>query len=110
MPLNGDGLHVNRWTAETRLFTSKTSQPVALALRLINYPAWEIQVDRKTVGGDSLPETAQLSLEVPAGEHSVSVQFRRSWDRTAGSAISIFSAFLLLGFSFSTRRKTSHVA
>jgi hypothetical protein len=108
MPLNGDGLHVNRWTAETRLFTSKTSQPVALALRLINYPAWEIQVDRKTVGGDS--ETAQLSLEVPAGEHSVSVQFRRSWDRTAGSAISIFSAFLLLGFSFSTRRKTSHVA
>jgi hypothetical protein len=110
MLLNGDDLHVNSWTAETRLFTSKTSQPVALALRLINYPAWEIQMDGKIVGGDSLPETAQLSLEVPAGEHSVSVQFRRTWDRTAGSAISIFSAFLLLGFSAYTRRKTLHVA
>ncbi len=110
MPLTGDDLHVNRWTAETRLFTSKTSQPVALALRLINYPAWEIQVDGKIVGGDSLPETAQLSLEVPAGGHSVSVRFRRTWDRTAGSAISILSAFLLLGFSLYTRRKTSHVA
>jgi hypothetical protein len=110
MPLTGDDLHVYRWTAETRLLTSKTRQPVALALRLVNYPAWEVQVDGKIVGGDSLPETAQLSLEVPAGEHSVSVQFRRTWDRAAGSAISIFSAFLLLGFSAYARRKTSHIA
>jgi hypothetical protein len=92
------------------LFTSKTSQPVALALRLVHYPAWEIKVDGKIVGGDSLPETAQLSLEVPAGEHSVTVQFRRTWDRTAGSAISIFSALLLFGFTAYTRRKTSRVA
>jgi hypothetical protein len=66
-------------------------------------------VDKAIVHGDSLPETAQLSMEIPAGEHSVGVHFRRTWDRTTGTAISIFSAFLLFGFSAYTRRKASHV-
>jgi hypothetical protein len=109
MPLSVGEVRVNRWTAETKLFTSNTSLPVTLAPRLINYPAWEIEVDKAIVRGDSLPETSQLSLEVPAGEHSVDVHFRRTWDRTAGTAISIFSSFLLFGFRAYTRRKTLQV-
>jgi len=109
MPLSVGEVQINRWTAETKLFTSKTSLQVSLAPRLINYPAWEIEVDKAIVHGDSLPETAQLSMEIPAGEHSVGVHFRRTWDRTTGTAISIFSAFLLFGFSAYTRRKASHV-
>lgn len=107
-PASGASVHIERWTAETKLFTSKTGQPAALALRLINYPAWEIQVDAKIAQGDSLSETGQLSLEAPAGEHSVDVHFRHTWDRTTGSGISIFSCFLLLGFTAYTRRKTLH--
>jgi hypothetical protein len=110
LPLSAGEVHINRWTAETKLFTSKTSLQVSLAPRLINYPAWEIEVDKAIVHGDSLPETAQLSMEIPAGEHSVGVHFRRTWDRTTGTAISIFSAFLLFGFRAYTRRKAPHTA
>jgi len=106
-PIKDENAHIDRWSAETKLFTSKTNQPVALALRLLNYPAWEIKVDGTIVHGDSLPETAQLSLQDPAGEHSVEVFFQRTWDRTAGSAISILSLFLLLGFSAYSHRKSS---
>jgi 6-pyruvoyl-tetrahydropterin synthase-like protein len=105
-PIKDENAHIDRWSAETKLFTSKTNQPTALALRLLNYPAWEIKVDGAVVHAESLPETAQLSLQEPAGEHSVDVFFQRTGDRTAGSAISILSALLLLGFSTYSRRKS----
>jgi hypothetical protein len=105
-PMNDQNAHIDRWTAETKVFSSKTNQPVALALRLLNYPAWEIEVDRTVVRGDSLPDTGQLWVPDPAGEHPVDVFFQRTWDRTAGSAISILSALLLLGFSARSHRKS----
>jgi hypothetical protein len=106
-PMNDENAHIARWSAETKMFASKTNQPVELALRLLNYPAWEIKVDGTVVHADALPETAQLSLQDPAGEHSVAVFFQRTEDRTAGSAISILSVLLLLGFSTYSRRKSS---
>jgi hypothetical protein len=103
-PLNYEELHLELWTAETKFLTTNTSQPVSLALRLINYPAWEIQEDGNVAHADSLPETAQLSAQVPAGKHPVNVHFQRTWDRTAGGVISIVSAFLLLGFASKSRQ------
>ncbi len=107
-PIKDENAPSVRWTAETKLFSSKTDQPVTLALKLINYPAWEIRVDGNIVQANSLPETAQLSLPVPAAEHTVRVHFRQTPDRTAGSAISIFCALLLLGFSAYSRRNISN--
>ena len=109
-PIKDENVHIDRWSAETKMFTSRTNQPAELALRLLNYPAWEIKVDGTIVHGDSLPETAQLSLQEPAGEHSADVFFQRTGDRTAGSAISILSVFLLLGLSTRSRRKSSQGA
>jgi hypothetical protein len=103
-PLNNEELHLELWTAETKFLTTNTSQPVSLALRLINYPAWEIQEDGRVAHADSLPETAQLSAQVPAGKHPVNVHFQRTWDRSAGGVISIVSAFLLLGFASKSRQ------
>ncbi|MGB8540335.1 MAG: 6-pyruvoyl-tetrahydropterin synthase-related protein [Candidatus Acidiferrales bacterium] len=104
-PVKNENARITRWTAEEKSFAAKTNLPATLALKLINYPAWEVRVDGDIVQAISLPETAQLSLPLPAGEHSLRVNFRRTPDRTIGSGISIFSAFLLLGFSAYSRRK-----
>jgi hypothetical protein len=106
-PIKDTDAHINRWTAEGKLFIAKTNQPSTLALKLIAYPPWEVRVDGNVVQSNSLPETAQLSLPVPSGEHSVEVNFRRTPDRTTGSAISLLSTLLLLGFSACSRRKRS---
>jgi hypothetical protein len=106
-PIKDTDAHINRWTAEGKLFIAKTNQPSTLALKLIDYPPWEVRVDGNVVQSNSLPETAQLSLPVPSGEHSVEVNFRRTPDRTTGSAISLLSTLLLLGFSAYSRRKRS---
>jgi len=106
--IKGEDAHIALWTTEEKLFTARKNQQFILALKLINYPAWEIRVDDKVVQANPLPETAQMSFPIPAGEHSVHVHFRRTPDRTTGSAISLFSVLLLLGFSVHCHRKTPH--
>jgi 6-pyruvoyl-tetrahydropterin synthase related domain len=104
--LKGGDLHIVHWTAEEKLFTAMTNQPAILAPELINYPAWEVRVDGNIVQTVPLPETAQMSLTLPPGEHSVQLNFRRTSDRVVGGAISSVSFVLLLGFFAYSRRRS----
>jgi hypothetical protein len=100
----GVRLHAETWSAEHRVFTVETAMPVTLAVRLIDYPAWKVQVDGKDVTPDLQPETGQILLPLPAGIHRVEVVFRRTWDRTTGGAISGLTALALVGFAWGFRR------
>ncbi len=97
-------LHVERWTAERKVFTVESATPVTLALRLADYPSWEFQVDASRVGVTARPATSQMLLPLPAGNHRVEVRFRRTWDRSAGDAISGL-AVTLLGIAWVFRRR-----
>ena len=100
-------ISIDKWLPEQKSFHVETSEPVTLALRLLNYPAWEMRIDGAAVNPDSQPRIARMLLQVPAGQHRVEVNFRRTWDRTAGAAISGFSAMLLLGCAVSVGRRRS---
>ncbi len=93
-------LDIERWSAERREFAAETATPVTLAVKLVNYPAWEVRLDGEEIGTGSAPDTGQMLIAVPAGAHRVAIRFRRTWDRRAGDAISIFAALLLLAFAF----------
>jgi hypothetical protein len=102
---------IDKWRAENKSFRVDTSEPVTLALRLLNYPAWALRIDGAAANPDSEPGTARMLVQVPAGRHRVEVDFRRTWDRTAGAEISGVSAIFLLGFAASVgrrRRPTRH--
>ena len=105
VPVKSGNLNIETWTAEHRVFTDSTKRPVNLAVRLINYPAWDVRVDGKTAHPESLEKTAQMVLPLPAGTHRVDIRFRRTWDRSSGAALSALSAIGLLGFVFLRRRK-----
>jgi hypothetical protein len=100
-------ISIDKWLPEQKSFRVDTSEPVTLALRLVNYPAWEVRIDGAAVNPDSQPRIARMLLQVPTGEHRVEVNFRRTWDRTAGAAISSFSTILLLGCVVSVARRRS---
>lgn len=102
---SGVRIHMERWSAEHKTFTTDVSGPVTLALRLLNYPAWEARVDGASAHFDVQPVTAQLLLPLPPGEHRVEIQFRRTWDRTAGGAISALTAVALLGSAWAFRKR-----
>jgi hypothetical protein len=97
--------HIDAWTAERKVFLAETKHHEKLAVRLIDYPAWEIQVDGKPFEATPLEKTAQLAFPLPAGTHRVEILFTRTWDRSAGIAVSALSAITLLAFGFVCRRK-----
>jgi hypothetical protein len=98
-------ISIHKWLPEHKSFRVETSEPMTLALRLLNYPAWEVRIDGAAVNPGSQPKIARILLQVPAGQHRVEVNFRQTWDRRAGAAISGFSAILLLGCAVSVGRR-----
>ncbi|HXQ26915.1 MAG TPA: 6-pyruvoyl-tetrahydropterin synthase-related protein [Candidatus Acidoferrales bacterium] len=107
VPAAGVRLHVARWTAERKVFTAETAAPVTLALRLVSYPGWEVQMDGQNTRAELRVDTSQMLLPLAPGAHRVDVRFRRTWDRTAGAAISALSAIALLAFVAALRRRRS---
>ena len=83
----------------------ESAAPVALALRLIHYPAWEVQVDAKRARITALPMTSQILVPLAAGDHRVELHFRRTWDRSAGGAISCLAVAALVGLAWIFRRR-----
>ena len=104
VPASGMRVHVERWTSERRVFATQTATPVELALRLVNYPAWETRIDGQQTAIGSRPETAQMVLAIPAGAHKIDLSFRCTLDRIAGIGISILSVLGLTAFISMARR------
>ena len=105
-------LQVEQWLPERKVLSAKSDEPVILALRLLNYPAWEVRVDGVRSEAISAPDTGQLLVPVSAGSHRIEVDFRRTWDRTVGAVVSILCAIGLVAAAIFARRsgkRTSQV-
>jgi hypothetical protein len=103
IPAPGGTVRVERWTANEKRLTTESATSVTLALRLLNYPGWHVQVDGKSAQPNAAPETAQMLVALPAGAHSVEVQFTSTSDRIAGAIISAIFAILLVTYMFFIR-------
>jgi hypothetical protein len=102
-PAPNGTVRIERWTADEKRFTSGSATSVTVALRLLNYPGWRVQVDGTSVQVGAAPETAQMLIALPAGAHQIEVQFTSTWDRIAGAIISTIFAILLLAYIFFMR-------
>jgi hypothetical protein len=91
-------IRVDRWDAESRTFSAEMSASDQLALRLLNYPAWHVEVNGRGVETATRADTGQILVPVVAGMNRVQVTFVRTWDRTAGGWISIVTALCLGGW------------
>jgi hypothetical protein len=108
VPASGVRIQIEKWSAERREFSAREAAPVTLAVRLLNFPAWDVRVDGRAIQPGYLHDNGQMLIPVSGGEHRVSIRFRRTRDRTVGNAISIVFGVTLLGLS--VRRKTSPAA
>ena len=87
---------VQRWTAEKKEMHITTSEPAVLKLRLLDYPAWRVDVNEAVVVPEQTGETAQITVPLSAGSSHVVVRFIRTPDRTIGAVISIASILIVL--------------
>ncbi len=104
VPAKGAQIHIQQWNAEHKIITADSATPMRIAPRLLAYTAWEVKVDGQDAPYDALPETTQMIIPLPAGAHRIEIQFRRTWDRTTGAAISIATAVVLLGMAIGRRK------
>ena len=87
---------VQRWTAEKKEIRVTTRKPSILKLRLLDYPAWRVEVNEAVVVPEQTGETAQIAVPLPAGSSHVVVRFIRTPDRTIGGIISAASVLIVL--------------
>jgi hypothetical protein len=95
---------LQRWTPEDRKVRVHSREPVRLALRLLNYPAWRVEVNGQAVTTEHPEQSEQMIVSVPAGDSRVSIEFGRTADRTIGGAISGVSLLVAIVFLAWPRR------
>lgn len=100
----GSTILVERWTAAEKRLHITALAPVRVALRVLNYPAWRVEVNGARVTPENNGDTAQMVVALPAGASEVSVEFGRTWDRTVGGVITIVS-ILFAAAIFPARRR-----
>jgi hypothetical protein len=103
-------IRIERWMPEEKLIRVEAREPAQIALRLLNYPAWRVEVDGQPVRVTTVEGTAQMVVPVHAGENLVRVWFVRTADRITGGLLSLLGAALLLLFwtSSSVRNHAGH--
>ena len=95
---------VQRWTAERKEVRITARQASILKLRLLDYPAWRVEVNETVVVPEQPGETTQITVPLPAGSSHVVVRFIQTPDRTIGAIIS--AASLLIALLLFKRRPT----
>jgi hypothetical protein len=95
-PASDADVTVKSWTAEKKEVRITTREPAVLKLRLLDYPAWRVQVNGVAVIPEQTGETAQITIPLPAGSSDVVARFIRTPDRAIGAAISVASALIAL--------------
>ena len=100
----GATILVERWTAVEKRLRVTAVAPARVALRVLNYPAWRVEVNGARVAPENNGDTAQMVVPVPAGASEITVVFGRTWDRTVGGIASIIS-ILFAAALFPARRR-----
>src|SRR5229473_1833725 len=89
-------VHIERWTAEERVLRVTSREPLRVGLRLLDYPAWRVEVDHKAVTPQHAETNGEMILALTPGTQRITAKFVRTPDRKLGSAVSLLSALTLL--------------
>jgi hypothetical protein len=82
---------IEKWLAEHRAIRVSTPKSGRVRLRLLDYPAWRVTLNGSPVRVEHAEGTAQMMVEVPAGESELHIDFKRTADRTIGGWVSFWS-------------------
>ncbi len=89
-------VRVLRWKAEERELQVSSQKPVRVALRLLDYPAWRVEVNGKAATPQHAETSGQMMLRLPAGTQHIAVKFVRTPDRILGIFVSVAGLLALL--------------
>jgi hypothetical protein len=89
-------IRIARWTAEEKELRVISRERLRVGLRLLNYPAWRVEVNGKAVTPQRGETNGQMILPLSPGEQRITVKFVRTPDRKLGCALSAVALLALL--------------
>jgi uncharacterized membrane protein len=92
------------WKPEEKRFTIASQQPEQLVVRLLDYPAWHVEVNGQAVRTEAREGTGEMVVPLAAGKSDVHITFARTRDRMLGDALSLLGVLLLLLTAWFGRR------
>jgi uncharacterized membrane protein len=104
LPASGDSdasaaplgkVDVDAWGPERKSFVADAPEASRAELHLLNYPAWQVDVNGRRVVAAQDSDTVQMIVPLPAGHDRVELRFARTRDRTAGDLLSAGAALVL---------------
>jgi len=100
-------VRVERWSPEEKVVSVNAPLPFFLGLRLLNYPAWRVELNGAVVTPRGGEDYNQMIVAVPAGESHLRVRFTRTWDRWAGGTVSLACLVIVLLMVFAVKQHGS---
>jgi len=84
-------IRISDWKPQHRVVTVTASSPAQLFVRTFNYPGWTASIDgvRASAGTDG--DTGAMLFNVPAGRHTLTLDFLDTPARRTGARITIVS-------------------
>jgi hypothetical protein len=106
-PVKDAEVQVLQWNTEKKEVRVRVKDKASVAVRVLNYPAWRIDVNGKSVVPERLDDVNAMVIPVEAGESDIRVWFGRTKDRVVGNLVGGFSLAVCGVIYFFCRRKES---
>jgi hypothetical protein len=84
-----------QWTPENKTVDVDTPNAARVALRLLNYPAWHVELNNRAIVPDHAEDSGQMVINIPAGHSRIIARFTRTKDRTLGAWVSAIAIAIL---------------
>jgi 6-pyruvoyl-tetrahydropterin synthase related domain len=98
-------IHIDRWGAQSKVFSANVARPEKLRIRLLNYPAWRVEVNGREITAGTQPVTGEILIPVDTGSNRVRLAFVQTEDRLIGDLVSAGTLLLVIAWSLYLRRQ-----
>jgi hypothetical protein len=96
---------VVEWKTERKEIRVEAKEEARVALRLLNYPAWRVEVNGKTVQPERMDDLNVMVIPLGQGSSVIRVWFARTIDRTIGLCVSVMGMVATIGLWAWRRRR-----
>jgi 6-pyruvoyl-tetrahydropterin synthase related domain len=100
-------ISIVNWQPEYRELVLELDQPDQLQFRTSNYPGWTTSVENRIVEIENGPN-GNIAIDLPAGNHRVILEYKRTPVRLAGDMITLSSFVLLVAAVIAAKRRKNN--
>ncbi len=83
--------------AESDTIHINTPQPFKATLRSLYWPGWQIYLNHKTVPFNITAQTGLMQVDIPAGEHTLTLQLESTPLRRLSLGLTLLAGLIILG-------------